>query len=305
MAKERVEETEQGLINCLKKERVIVRFIAKPKGNIQNPKHILFGGMARDAVRGFVVPKLTSGIYVNVLTDDEKDYLENIMNLEKNALSVYRRENNFWSDANPQGAGRVLLHKGDNFFDLSVPLDYIKYKVLLANKDFIAPSLKALEDYPKATYQFVCIREGEEVNAAKSSMDIKMQCYKEFGKVENDIDTLRVIIETIDGRPVANTSKLEFLQTKIDELIGGNTKLFYKVITDKTLPSKVLIRRALNAGIIYKRGDFYYLRNGNTPMCEEGEDPTLNMAAKYLNNPKHQTVKFSIESELKQDTNNE
>lgn len=304
MAKERVEEIEEKpLVNCLSKERVIVRFIPRQKGNITNPKHILYGGMARDAVRGFVVPKLTSGVYVNVLTDDEKDFLENIMKLDKNALSVYKREDNFWSDANPQGAGRVLLHKGDNFFDLSDPMDYIRYKVLLANKDLIAPSIKHLEDYPKATYQFVCIREGEETKAAKTSMDIKMQCYKEFGKIEDDIDTLKLVVETLDGRPVSNNSKKEFLHTKIDELIVASPKNFHRVVTDKLLPVKVLIRKALKEGIIYKRGDFYYLRNGNTPLCEENEEPTINIAAKYLSSPKHQTIKFAVETELKKDSN--
>lgn len=302
MAKERVEGAEgTTLINCLTKERVIVRYIPKQTGKITNPKHLLYGGMARDAVRGFVVPKLTSGRYVNVLTDDEKDFLEDVMGLEKNALSVYKRDNNFWSDANPLGIGRVMLNKQDNYFDLSNPQDYIRYKVLLANKDYIAPSLQALEDSPKATYQFVCIREGEEVRTAKNAMDIKMQCYREFGKIDEDADTLRVIIETLDGRPVSQSSKIEFLQTKIDELIQANAKTFYKVITDKLLPTKVLIKNAVKAGIIYKKGDFHYLRNGNTPLCEEGEDPTLSIAAKYLNAPKHQSVKFAIETELKQD----
>lgn len=299
MAKERVEE----LVNCLRKERVIIRFVPKPNGKITNPNHIMFGGMARDAVRWFVVPKLSSGVYVNVLTDEEKDFLEYIMKLEPNALSVYRRENNFWSDANPQGVGRVRLEKGDNFLDLSIPLDYIKYKVLLANKDAIAPSPQYLEDHPKSTYQFVCIREGEDTIAAKNSLDLKKQCYKELGKIEDDIDIMRLVVETLDGRPVSNNSKLDFLQTRADELMTANIKAFYKVITDKMLPTKVLIRKAIQAGIIYKRGDFLYLRNGNTPLCEEGEDPTIAMAAKYLNNPKHQTVKFAIETELKQDKN--
>ena len=50
-------------------------------------------------------------------------------------------------------------------------------------------------------------------------MSATMMCYKEFGKIEDDVDTLRVIVETIDGRPTAQNVKLEFLQTKMNELI--------------------------------------------------------------------------------------
>lgn len=296
----RVEEANKPeFINCLRKERIIVRHIPKQTNLVQNPKHILYGGMAENAIRVFVVPRLTSGKYVNVLTNDEKNFLEHIMGFENNALSIHKRENNFWDDSNPDGIARVILKKQDNYLDLSDPSDYIKYKILLANKDWIAPSLKVLEDYPKATYQYVIIGEGDETKSAKSNMSNTMMCYKEYGKIEDDADTLRLIIETLDGRPVASTSKLEFLQTKINDLIQANPKTFLKVITDKMLPIKVLIKKGVAAGVITKKGDYLYLRSDNKPLCEEGEDPTLNIAAKYLNNPKHQSIKFAIEAELK------
>lgn len=266
---------------------------------VQNPKHVLYGGMAENAIRVFVVPRLSSGKYVNVLTNDEKEYLEHIMGLEDNALSIHKREHNFWDDSNPDGISRVILKKQDNYFDLSDPSDYIRYKILIANKDWIAPSLKSLEDHPKATYQYVIIGEGDETKSAKSNMSNTMMCYKEYGKIEEDTDTLKLIIETLDGRPVASTSKLEFLQTKINDLIQANPKTFLKVVTDKMLSTKVLIKKGIAAGVITKRGDYLYLRSDNKPLCEDGEDPTLNVAAKYLNDPKHQSIKFAIEAELK------
>lgn len=296
-------EEKKQLISCLRKERIIIRHIPKPSNMVTNPKHVLYGKMAENAVRVFVVPVLSSGRFVNVLTDDEKDFLENIMGLEPNALSIYKKEHNFWDDSNPNGISRVTLKKQDNYLDLSSPEDYIRYKILLANKDYIAPSLQALEDHPKATYQFVIIGDGEETKSAKSTMSNTMLCYKEYGKVEDDADTLKVIIETLDGRPVAASSKIEFLQTKINDLIQANPKTFLKVITDKTLPTKVLIKNAINAGHISKRGDYYYLRSDGSPLCEDGEEPTINMAAKYLNMPKHQDIKFTIEALLNQKDN--
>lgn len=290
---------QEDAISCLRNERIIIRHIPKETGIVSNPKHILYGGMAENAIRTFVVPKLASGMFVNVLTDKEKTFLEEIMGLEYNALSIYKKVDNFWDDANDSGISKVRLSKQDNYLDLSSPEDYIKYKILLANKDFIAPSLKTLSDAPKATYQFVIIAEGDETRTAKDNLSYTMRSYKEFGKVENNIDILRTIVETIDGRPTAPTAKLEFLQTKINNLIQADSKLFYSVITDPALETKVLIKKAIEAGIISNRGNYLYLKQDNSPLCETNEEPTLNIAAKYLNSPKHQELKFLIQGKLK------
>lgn len=286
-------------INCLRNERIIVRHINKPSNLVSNPKHVLYGGLAENASRTYTVPRLSSGGFVNVLTNDEKAFLEEELQLEYNALSVHKKTDNFWDDSNDKGISRVRLLKQDTILDLSDPEDYIRYKILLANKDFIAPSLQILQDAPKASYEYVLISEGDETKAAQKNMSATMMCYKEFGKIENDIDTLRVIVETIDGRPTAQNVKLEFLQTKVNELIQGDSKLFLKIITDPLLSTKVLIKKSIEAGLISRRGNFLYLRSDNSPLCETNEEPVLNVAAKYLNNPKHQELKFSLEAKLK------
>ena len=285
---------DKTLISCLRNERIIVRHVPKEGGLVTNPKHILYGGMAENAVRYFTVPILeSSGAYKNVLTDDEKAFLEEVMGLEYNALSVYKKENNYWSNY------QVRLTKQDNFLDLSVPDDYIKYKVLKANSNFIADSLETLQDKPKATYQFVMIREGEEESNESEKLSATMRCYMEYGKIKDDKDTLKCIIELIDGRPIAANSKIELLQGKINNLIQADSKLFLKIITDPLLSTKVLINKAIEAGIISKRGDQYYLISSNSPLCGNNEDPTFNVAARYLNLPKNQELKLSIEAKIK------
>ena len=288
----------KALINCLRNEKIIIRHLPKQSRMVTNPKHVLFGGMAEGSTRTFVVPMLSSGRYVNVLSNAEKDFLENYMGLEPNALSIYRKNNNFWDDSNEAGISKVTLRKQDNFLDLSNPNDYIKYKILLANKDFIAPSMKELEDFPKATYQFVIIAEGEETKTAKKNMTILMQCYTLYGKIEDDVDALRVVIETLTGVTVHKNTKKDFLQTKINDLIQSNSKMFLKVASDPLLSTKVLIRKSIEAGTIVKRGNQYYIKEGSIPMCDAGE-PTLNVASQWLNLPKNQTIKFSLEANLK------
>lgn len=285
---------DEPIVNCLRNERVIVKHVPKETGIVRDPKHILYGGMAEGAVRWLTVPRLTSGMYVNVLTNAEKAYLEDVMGLEYNALSIYNKVDNFWDNY------QVRLNKQDNFINLADPDDYIKYKVLLANKDLIAPSLQDLEDHPKATYQFVIIHENEESQASKKKMNATMQAYMEFGKIQENVDILRTIIETIDGRPTSKNSKIEFLQEKVGKLIQADARLFVRVATDPLLSTKVLIKKAIEGGLISNRGGMLYLKADGTPLCVDNEEPTLNIAAKYLNMPKNQDLKFSLEAKLKE-----
>ncbi len=293
-AKKHITEQTTDLISCLKNETVVVRFIPKQTGLVSNPKHVLYGGMAETAVRWFTLPRLQSGMYVNPLTDDEKAYLEEVMGLEYNALSIYKKIDNFWDNLT------VRLSKSDNYLNLANPDDYIKYKILLANKNHVAPSLQDLQDRPKATYQFVIIREGEETKNAKKEMSSTMQSYMKFGEIQDDADKLRVIIETIDGRPLAKTTKIEFLQEKVNKLIQADPRLFLRVTEDPHLDTKVLIKKAIEAGLISNRGGMLYLKSDGTPLCGDNEEPTLSVAAKFLGSPKKQELKFSLEAKLKE-----
>ncbi|MBQ9391947.1 MAG: hypothetical protein IJU02_07130 [Lachnospiraceae bacterium] len=288
------------LVNCLRNERIIVRHLNRQTGIVRDPRHVLYGGMSENAKKVYTVPLLRSGALTDVLTKDEKDYLEYALGLEPNALSVYKKENNFWDTTNDQGISKVILYKHDNYLDLSNPVDYIKYKILLANKDRICASAMELQDRPKATYEYVLLSDNEESVAVRANISTKMQCYKEFGKIESNADLLRLIIETIDGRVLDVNTKIEILQTKINDIIQNNSRLFLSVVKDPLLPIKVLINKALNVGIIVKRGDYLYLRSDNSPLCENNQEPTLNIAAAYLSNPRRQELKFSIEAKVKE-----
>ena len=282
----------KDIYNPLRKEIVMVKFLPK-QGKITDKNHVLYGGMAEGAVRAYTVPILVStGLYVNVLTDNEKKFFEETLGLESNALSIYKKKDNFWDNY------FVRVPKTGLRLDLSVPEDYIKYKVLLANKDYICPSQEEFNRSPKATYQFILTTNDTDVAYAKSKLQLKKECYKLFGKFENDSDMMRVIIEIIDGRPLDKHTKKDWMQVKIDELIDSDVVKIHKVMSDPALPAYTLIKRAVDAGLIAKRGNYYYLRSDNSPLCEENQEPTLIYAAKYISLPKNQDIKFALEAKL-------
>lgn len=279
-------------INPLRNEKVIVRFVPADNCNVTDRKHVAFGGMMENAMRGFTVPMLSNGTYRNVLTDNEKTYLEELLGLEVNALSVYNKKDNYWDNF------LIRLTKQDTILDLSDPEDYIKYKVLLANKDTIAPSMKALKEAKKATYEYVIMEPNEEFADSRNRVNNTMKCYEEFGAIKDNFDILRCVIETVDGRPVNANTKIEFLQAKATDLIAANPKAFLQTITDPLLATKVLIKKAVEAGLISKRGEYYYFREDGSPMCGPNEDPTFTVAAKYLSLPQNQEIKFAIEAKI-------
>jgi len=119
-----------------------------------------------------------------------------------------------------------------------------------------------------------------------------------YGAVCNDPDILSTILEILTGRPIGAMTKLDFLQAKTMDEIEKDPRRFLSVIKDELLPSKVLIRKAVEAGLIARRNDLYYYEG--TPMCEDGQDSTLTNAAKYLSNIKRQELKYSLEAKIKQ-----
>lgn len=296
--KEQIVNTEEP-INCLRNEKIIIRHVPKQTGIVTDKSHILYGGMARESKRRFVAPKKENG-YVRILTEQEQDCLEKALGLEKGAMNPYKKpkEDNFWNELNKSGINQVYLNRDDNYLDLSNAEDYIKYKILLANNATICPSVSELEKHPKATYQFVIIEEGIEANTTALKINTKKDAWVHFGKIQEDIDRMRVVLSAFERRPSSPTTKITFLQDKLSDFVDNMPKQFLDIVKDKYFDTKVTLLKALDRGIVIKRGTYYYDKETNTPLCENGEDPTIVNVCKYLNAAKNDDIKFKIEAKI-------
>lgn len=300
------EVQEEGFVSCLRNERVIVRKLPRRTGLVSDPNHVMSDGMHENAFHTYCVPKLQkSNTFVNVLTNDEKECLERAMGLEPNALSIYKQPEtkNFWSNANPSGLSSVTLKKRDNIFVMSNPIDYIAVKILLANKDKICPSMEEWEARPKETYDFVIIREGEESKASQNNTDVTIQAILKLGKISDDKEVLKLVVETMMGKKYADSTSAEWLRTQALDMIKStpkNAKMFLGIVEDDFLDNKVLIRKAIAKGLVADRGGFLYIKDGNQPMCGDGEEPTLNTAAKWLAKPRSQEMLFGLQAKVKE-----
>lgn len=283
----------KGEVNPLRNEEIYVRFVPQATGfGIESKSHVGYGNLFDGNTVTIVVPILGNGRYKNILTNDEKDYLEKALGLDSNALSVYKTENNYWDNY------KIRLDKEGMKLNLSDPQDYIRYKVLLANSDVIAPSVQERIDRPKATYRFELVRLGEEASMESMKMDATMESYKEFGKIESDADTMRVLVELLDGRPYSKTESIVFFRARINTLIQQDAKRFLQYIKDPLLHTKMIIRRSVELGKVSMKNDYYYLASDGSPLCEQNEKSTLAVAARFLNQPANQEIKFLLESEV-------
>ena len=105
------------------------------------------------------------------------------------------------------------------------------------------------------------------------------------------------------GKKYSDATTVEWLQTQALDLIKGtpkNARLFLTILNDENLDNKVLIRKGIAKGIIADRGNFLYIKDGNRPMCDDGEDPTLSVAAKWLGKLKNQEILFSLQAKTKE-----
>lgn len=291
----KVSTEKKTLVNCLMNRKVIVRSVNRRSSLVKTPNHFLSGGMADTAKRVFVAPVMkSSGNYKNILTDDEKEFLEDYMGMEPNALSVYTKKDNFWDDFS------VTLFKGDNTLDLSDPMDYIKWKLLLSQTDYVAKSLKELEERPKETYMFVIIDEGEEVSEGLKHLDVKKRAYFNLGSIEGDRETMITVLELMDGKSVSPRITTDAVLNRLGELVEYDPGKFVRVTGDKLLNAKTLLRQALEFNLLKRRNGEYYRVDNNEPLCNAGGEATLPTAAAYIADPKQAELKFMLESKVQE-----
>ncbi len=287
---------EETIKSPLRNERVTVRMIPRKSDLFEGDNHVLAGGMAESTIMSFTVPKDSSGAFRPVLDDDERKWLEKDMGFESGAMSSHKAVDNFWSSKNP--IANVEVGKGGIVLDLSKSEDYIKYKILLANTEVICKSIDLLEHRPKATYRFVLVHKSEELKSMDTRVTTKMECYKTFGKIEDDKYKLKTIIELLDNTVLGDSTNIEWLKEQCITHIDNDAKRFLQIVKDPLLDEKIFVKKCIDAGLVSNRSGRMFIRKGDTPMCDNGEEATLAMAAKWISDPRRQEIRLILEAQM-------
>lgn len=267
----------------LPNKTVKVKFINRKRGMANGSwvtkDHAITGGMLNNSTKKLCVPMMKNKMLANVLTNDEKEYLEGKEGLNMD-LSVYSNKE-FWKDR------FVTLRKGINLLDLSNPIDYIDYKILLANKDFIAPTWEARNN--KLTYWFAIVEDGEEKKADRKQFNYKKEAFKMYSELEDNSNILRGIVKTILKKPLARTTDIRFLQDQVEKIIDESPEKFVSLLKDSSYEMKLLVSDAEDAGVIVVQNKQYITADG-IELCYEDEIASYSNAVKYLSDPLNQEL---------------
>jgi len=272
----------------LPNKKVIVRYIRRKAGMASNvdDKHVISGGMLNGSTRKYCTPLTKQKTIKNVLTNNEKDFLEDTMGIE---LSVYKNTE-FWATRN------VSLRKGDNYLDLLNPVDYIDYKILLGNTKEIVVGLENINKDLK--FKFVIIEEGEENEVKRNNFSTKKEAFKLYSKIEDSQETLRSIVKLVENKAISKTADVKWLQGQVEGIIENKPEQFVSLMKDTNYEIKMLLSNAEDAEVVIKKNRRYSTADG-LDLCLEGEIATFENAVRYLSNPLNQELVDIIEAKTK------
>lgn len=279
----------------LKNEKVIIQFIPKPEKtrNITNPSHVAYGGKLQGTYDHISPPRLRKDTMQNVLTKQEKEGLEYIMGRD---LSIY---GDFWKGYKKGGLWPFSLGKDDTVLDLSVPEDYIVYKVLLQS-NLVANSVEDYEKKYRASYSYIMVREGYEDKQEEMKVSLKAEAYDFFSnKLKKSEDAMRYVLRNI-GKHTHSGQDKGFLISEIGKAIDNpkDRGVILEMSKDKYFKEKVLLEEAFRMGVVDRISGQYFTKE-NEPISGDGDEPTESNSARFLGSPVGQEMRLAIEARLK------
>lgn len=252
------EETEE-IKSPLKNKTVEVHPIIRGTGLVNDTSHeaaFLFG----PATIEITVPISRTGKLIDPLTENERRYFEEVdkkLNLRPGSTSIYGDEkgNNMWIGY------KVSLDKHHRKLDLSDPQDYLDYKVLLANKNKIAPSWA--ERHDKKEYLYAFVDEEDRQKKEASLADKRKRAYKHYGKIEDDPEEMKKFLR-IYGKNPGDNHKVSFLQAEISNIIEEDLDTYLMIAEDEDYEMRDFINQAIDVGAINKKKGSYELPGGDS-----------------------------------------
>lgn len=240
----------------------------------------------------FVTAEDGKGGLIDPLTSEEREFFEDKnksgMTFEKGDLTIYKKEDNFWHNF------KVKLRNRATKLDLSNPMDYLTYKMLLTNKMLICPSSDPEDIARKYSYKYFIEREGEEVKrTARRAID-KTKAYKAAGRMESSIDDMRDFLKQYKLKKpkfkkfIPDDAKTEFFISEIDKILESDIHTFLEIVEDPLYEDKKLLVKALEIGAVEVVGRSYQTPEG-VHLGDSADE-----AVKFLNSKVNNDVKMQV-----------
>ena len=256
---------------------------------------------------GLQVPidRLT-GRLKNPLTPEEQKFFETEagLDLKPGDLNPYKKESNFWSDF------AIKIRKTDSIvtdttilmtLELSKPIQYLQYKVLLANSQpdggTVAPSWEGREN--SGTYKVALVHEGQQHIDKVKKADKMQIAYKYLSKVDSseetmyDFLTIYYLENAKSKRPSADSSK-SFYKSEIQDLIDNDLNGVVDIIEDvRNWDYKLLVHRGLKIGALKMVGGTRIETTDGIPIGN-----SLYQAVQWFKDDRHQDEYLRLKNQI-------
>jgi len=288
------------MYNTLVQKKIKVKPVVREGGFHAkgNDGHFMFTGTAAK----LCVPVRPNGVLVDPLEGMSPEAiveLATMLAMKPEDFNVNKKEKNFWKHEYDglQGTSykkgeEVSVDKNEKTLDLSNPIDFLEYRVLLANTEFVAPTLA--EQKEKGSYRFVLVDEDEEVITRVKSSDKRKEATKAQLRLEESETRLKNFLR-VYGRTVPATAKKDWLVAEVDKVVEENMDGFLTIVKDPDYENRLFILDAVNAKAIVKTGTDEYSLQGGKKMGKTG---SMKDAIAFIKDPKNQPEVLTIKARL-------
>ena len=246
----------------------------------------------------YVVPRLQrSGHLIDPLADlndDQKNVLARQLGFKDGSdLNIMKDEkNNYWINRS------VMIDKNGKHLNLTSPADFVSYKILEVNLDYIAPSWE--ERYNKGTYKFALVFEDEEAKIKNIKIDTKKEAYMMFGKIDGSVKKLSdflwiYYLTNKEGKRLMNNPSLDYLRGEVGRIIEERPGEFLSIVTDPLFDTKALIQKAINIGLIHRDGMTFKV------FGEDSSKNTLDGLIRFLLDERNNNIRISLIGKIEAD----
>jgi hypothetical protein len=256
---------------------------------------------------GIQVPiDVDTGRLRNPLTEEETEFFETRagLDLDKGDLNPYKKKDNFWHDF------KIYIRKSDSIvtdktilltLDLSDPIQYLQYKVLMTNTQqdggLVAPNWESRTD--SGTYRIALVHAGQQHSEKAKKADKMKKAYKYLAKIDASeeamFDFLTVYyLETSKSKRPSEDSDKDFYYGEIQDLIDNDLDGVVNMIDDAdNYEFKLLVHRGLKINALKLIG-------GNKIETADGVPVgnSLQQAIQWFKDDRHQDEYLRIKNQI-------
>ena len=252
----------------LENKRVEIKFIPEREdGNYKrlHKDHIAKSTYPTTAVTAGVPLDSETGKFKKILSAEEQEAFETLMDLNPGDLSIYKKEDNFW-----KSTAAIITLKSDtaNIFNLNDPVSALRFRIGLSLNNIIAPNWENRLNYGNA--KWAVYDKSLDIQKENSKEEIKTECYVKFNTIKDNPDRLRDILFIMGIAPPIDSNSDDLKQI-IYQIISDTHKVkpleFLAALNDKDGVYKSKITRAISKGIVngpYGKKNPYYTFKDHT-----------------------------------------